>query len=114
MFRGAELVSMSWDDVSVRSDGLVLFVAKSKTDQAGQGQFVYLYHSDDEVLCPMRAVIRLAEFMPEGEPCTGPLFAVLEGADAAISKRTMLVRLHRALQSLGQPSELFGLHSLQP
>ena len=97
----------------MRSEGLVLFVARSKTDQAGQGQAVYVHRSDDEILCPLRAVIRLAEFCPEDVPLQGPLFPVHCGADAAVSKRTMLGRLHEALRCLGEPSQLFGLHSLR-
>ena len=61
LFRGAELVSLTWADVTVRSRGLVIYVARSKTDHAGQGQHVYLHHAEDELRCPLRAVRRLAD-----------------------------------------------------
>lgn len=113
MFRGAEIVDRTWADISVRPAGLVIFVARSKTDQAGQGHFGYLHHAEDEVLCPLRALRRFVDFCPEDRPLRGPVFAVHPGADRAVSKSTMLIRLHRALDAVGQNSELFGLHSLR-
>ena len=105
------MVSLTWADVTVRSRGLVIYVARSKTDQAGQGQYVYLHHAEDELRCPLRAVRRLADLQPGDRPLDGP-FPVHEGAAAPVSKRTMLGRLHKALSAEGYPSELFGLHSL--
>lgn len=113
MFRGAEVVSLTWADVTARDRGLVIFVASSKTDQAGQGQYVFLSCAEDEVLCPLRALRRLAEFQPSDSPLQGPVFPVHQDAAAPVSKRTMLGRLHRALSAEGYPPELFGLHSLR-
>ena len=43
----------------------------------------------------------------------GPVFPVHEGEHRPVSKRTMLQRLHDALLKLGQPSQLYGLHSFR-
>lgn len=117
MFRGSELASLRWEDLSVREGkGLVVFVPASKTDQAGQGQYVFIQaavHEGDSVICPLRALSRLADFAPAGSDLHGPVFAVHQNSERAVSKNTMLSRLHRALHDLGQPSELFGLHSFR-
>lgn len=113
LFRGAEMVSLTWADITVRDRGLVIYVARSKTDQAGQGQYVFVSCAEDEALCPLRAIRRLAEFQPRDCPLQGPMFPVHQDAAAPVSKRTMLGRLHRALAAEGLPSQLFGLHSLR-
>lgn len=117
MFRGSELANLHWEDLSVKPGrGLVVFVVASKTDQAGQGQYVFIQaagHPDDSLVCPLRALSRLAAFAPDDSDLRGPVFAVHQNSEQAVRKNTMLSRLHRALHDLGQPSELFGLHSFR-
>ena len=114
LFRSSELVNMQWEDISVHDDeGLVMSVARSKTDQAMQGHHVFVHSAPehDSVICPLRALHRLAEFQQSG--LSGPVFRVHESVAEPVSKRTMLARLHRSLHALGQPHELFGLHSFR-
>ena len=110
MFRGSELVHMSWEDVTVQQQGVIILVRQSKTDQAGAGQHVFISHSSDPVLCPVTALHRLAEYTAD---LHGPLFAVHQHSFSPVSKQTMLSRLHRALDGLSQPHHLFGLHSFR-
>lgn len=112
LFRGAELVSLCWEDVSFHEEGVAILVACSKTDQAGQGQHVFIHHSEDSLLCPVRVLHRLACFGPSGR-LRGPVFPVHPGAAGPVSKNTMLARLHRSLADLGQAHGLFGLHSFR-
>lgn len=110
-FRGAELVAMQWGDLSLRADGLVILVTRSKTDQAGKGQYVFVHiHASSKVLCPVRALHRLAEFT---DRLVGPVFCVHQDVMQPVSKRTMLARLKRVLHDLGLPDHLFGLHSFR-
>ena len=110
LFRGSELVQLSWGDVSVQQRGVVILVRHSKTDQAGAGQHVFIGTAGDSVLCPVRALVRLADMTAV---LRGPVFAVHHHSPDAVSKATMLSRLHRALRDLDQPHQLFGLHSFR-
>ena len=71
VFRGGELVAMQWEDVVVHAEGLVLLVRKSKTDQAGAGQFVFLHAASQRALCPVRSLNAFAMLTPV---LTGPIF----------------------------------------
>ena len=110
MFRAGELCGLMWEDVSVQSDGLIIYVSRSKTDQAGVGQQVFITACQDSVLCPVRVLARLAE---EVEDVSGPVFTAQHGDSHPVSKRTMLGRLQKAVVSLGYPKDMFGLHSFR-
>ena len=87
----------------------MLLVRKSKTDQAGAGQFVFLHAASQRALCPVRSLNALAMLTPV---LTGPIFTGQLGG-IAVSKVTMLSRLHRLLTDLSRPTQLYGLHSLR-
>ena len=111
LFRGSELVSLQWGDLTVHPDGLIVLVVKSKTDQAGGGQHVFVHkRSDGGVLCPVGALQCLATFTSR---LVGPVFSVHQDMSQPVSKRTMLVRLQAALHALDLPEHLFGLHSFR-
>ena len=112
MLRGAEVAALQWTDVSVEEEGVVLLVRESKTDQAGQGQFVFLHSHADARVCPLRCLHRLSCLSPVGT-LQGPIFKPNQYSQQGLQKSTMLTRLHCRLQSLGLPSPLFGLHSLR-
>ena len=115
MLRGSETAALQWQHISVEQQGIVLFIASSKTDQAGEGQFVFLHSHPDSSICPLRAVHRLSCMTPMGS-LTGPVFKTYQHSSQQLRKATMLTRLHRRLQSIGLPSHLqhmFGLHSLR-
>lgn len=55
-FRRSELAGLRWQDVEVVSDGLVINLHRSKTDQRGQGQRVVIPYGDLK-RCPVRALL---------------------------------------------------------
>ena len=112
MLRGAEIAALRWEHVSIEAQGVVLLVESSKTDQAAQGQFVFLHDHADSGICPLRCLQRLAAMTPAGM-LSGHIFTVHQHSLQPVQKATMLTRLHRRLQQLDAPSSLFGLHSLR-
>jgi hypothetical protein len=42
MFRSSELVGIRWEDVREHRRGLLLYAPRSKTDQAGEGAWVFI------------------------------------------------------------------------
>ena len=55
-FRRSELVSLKWDQVSFATDGIVIKLSRSKTDQTGQGADCVIPFGND-LRCPVRALI---------------------------------------------------------
>ena len=66
----------------------------------------------DSSVCPVHCLQRLCACTPVGS-LPGPVFGTHQHSLQPLRKATMLTRLHHRLQSLGLPSELFGLHSLR-
>ena len=112
MLRGKEIAALHWGDIAVEHRGVVLLIRSSKTDQAGQGQFVFLHSHADSRVCPVRSLYRLSCMTPPGL-LTGPIFRTHQHAHQQLSKSTMLTRLKHRLEALGLPPQLFGLHSLR-
>ena len=56
-FRRVDLVRLRWSDITLKSNGLLVLVRHSKTDQAGRGRSVGIPRGQSEVTCPVRAVL---------------------------------------------------------
>jgi site-specific recombinase XerD len=113
MFRSSELVGISWEDVRERPKGLLLFMPRSKTDQAGEGAWVFIARCAQEKMCPVRAVQRLRRFAcrdRDGQP-VGAVFTAWEGEPEALAKGTVGVRLRKALEEIGMKRwDLYAAH----
>jgi integrase len=71
--RRSELAALDRIDLDVRSDGLVVHITHSKANQDGQElEFVPVETADDPKLCPLRALRRWLELVPDVD--TGPVF----------------------------------------
>lgn len=55
-FRRSELVALKWEHVEFVSDGMVITLLRSKTDQSGEGQTCVIPFGN-ELRCPVRALI---------------------------------------------------------
>jgi integrase len=75
-FRASELVGLNIEQLEFNANGLRIFVARSKEDQAGKGAYVDVPRSDNEATCPVRAVSVWLTHV--GRPM-GPLFRVVRG-----------------------------------
>jgi integrase len=51
--RGCELVALTWDDITFAQEGVLLKIAKSKTDRAGVGAVKLLPKLDEDLICPV-------------------------------------------------------------
>ena len=85
MLRGAELVALQWDDITLQWDrlpretslegaaahtgtatGMSIRIVTSKTDKASKGETILIPAGDDQV-CPVRSVRRLYELRRPGQ-----------------------------------------------
>lgn len=99
--------------------GVLIHVPRSKTDQAGQGAWVFVAECGIEgegLLCPVVALKWLQEFyrLREGSLPEGPVFRSRAGSSDRLSKTTVAVRLRKVLELVGVPSpNLYAAHSLR-
>lgn len=68
-FRRSELVAVKVEDLSFNAQGVDVFLARSKTDQEGQGQSVAILNG--KALLPVQ---RLQEWLDVAEIAEGPVF----------------------------------------
>jgi integrase len=70
-FRRSELVALDVEDVQFSSDGLVVTLRRSKTDQEGEGRKVGIPYGGNPDTCPVRA---LKAWLEAGSIESGALF----------------------------------------
>jgi integrase len=113
-FRRSELAGLSVEDVAVTTDGLVVQIRRSKTDQEGQGREVALPYGFHPATCPVRAY---REWLARGGVVKGPIFREIDRhghiGGKAIHKDSIGPIVKRAAARIGlDPAEYAG-HSLR-
>lgn len=83
-FRRAELVGLDVADLRDDTDGLVVSVRRSKTDQQGLGREVGIPYGSDPATCPVRAV---RHWLAAAGVDSGPVFRSVNKAGRASSAR---------------------------
>ena len=95
---------------------MLIYVPRSKTDQAGEGAWVFIACCEEEAMCPVQALWRLRRLAVQdacGDP-VGPVFTAREGKQQRLRKTTVGVRLRKALEKVGvQDWDLYAAHSLR-
>jgi integrase len=117
IFRSSELVGVTWCDVCfAKEGGALIYVLRSKTDQAGQGAWVFIAACPEEPLMCLVAALRVLRSVMTGSGAAaeGPVFVGQAGHPVGLAKTTVAMRLRKALQALGvQEWELYVAHSLR-
>ena len=119
MLRSAEVKQMDWKHVKFTERGLMLFVPVSKTDQQGEGAWVFMADQPTSALGVVGVMRRLKELAQEPEK--GAVFTArrpktTEAATQAepLTTDTMRARLRKTLQQIGVTDvDLFGFHSFR-
>lgn len=112
-FRRSELVALDVDDLDFRTDGLVVNLRRSKTDQEGQGAQVAIPFGHGDT-CPVHA---LQAWLNHGQIASGPVFRAVSKADRVLDRRltdkaVALVIKRVAAAAEIDPQQLSG-HSLR-
>ena len=55
-FRRSELVNLEYEDIEFVSEGVKIFVKRSKTDQSGEGMTKAIPYFDNENFCPVKTL----------------------------------------------------------
>ena len=102
--RRSELAALRWSDVEPMSEGLIAWVRRSKTDQAGEGRPVAVPRGRG-LACPVRALRELRSRRElDGE-------AGLERRVFECSGRTIARVIKRVAELAGEDPRQFGAHS---
>ncbi len=83
-FRRSELVAILLDDTEFVSEGVKIFVRRSKTDQSGEGMTKGIPYFSNSNYCP---VISLKNWIKEGEIKSGKIFDMSDKNVALIIKK---------------------------
>src|SRR5210317_756773 len=62
-FRRSELVDIEYEDIEFVSEGVKIFVKKSKTDQSGEGMTKAIPYFQNENFCPVKALRQWIDIM---------------------------------------------------
>jgi len=113
-FRRSELVSLTWGQVSFVSDGIIIKLSRSKTDQTGQGADCVIPFGN-ELRCPVRALL---DWRKASQQFEGPIFRRISKtgtvSEAAISGQSVNLILRQLAKASGLPNaDQMSVHSLR-
>ena len=83
-FRRSEIVNIDYDDIEFVSEGLKIFIKRSKTDQSGEGMIKAIPYFDNKSFCP---VLALKYWIDNSEIKSGKLFDISDKSIALIIKK---------------------------
>ena len=83
-FRRSELVNIEYEDLDFVTEGLKIFIKKSKSDQSGEGLIKAIPYFNDENFCPVNA---LKKWLKHSKIKKGKIFNVSDKTVALIVKK---------------------------
>lgn len=113
-FRRSELVSLDISDLQYRTEGMIVRLRKSKTDQFGTGYQKGIPHGQYPDTCPVRAVQAWVRAIGESR---GPLFRRVSKGQKILSPRltdhAVAIIVKNAALLAGLDPDRFSGHSLR-
>lgn len=113
-FRRSELVGMAIADITWVSEGMVLLVRRSKTDQHGEGLKKALPYGQRAETCPVRTLRAWLDALGETD---GPVFRSISKAgrisDRALSDRSVALLIKESALKAGLDPRPYAGHSLR-
>jgi site-specific recombinase XerD len=111
--RRSELAALKVSDLEFTDNGLTIHIRKSKTDQEGAGQAVYINYIKSP-RCPVKSLL---EWMERAEIEGGPVFRSLDRhgnvKDKAITPKVVALVVKRMISELGMDHKAYSAHSLR-
>jgi site-specific recombinase XerD len=101
-FRRSELVNIDYDEVEFVTEGIKVFIKRSKTDQSGEGMIKAIPYFDNKIYCPVLALKNWIEF---SEIKSGKIFEI---SDKGVS---LIIKKYAA--QAGLDSNKYAGHSLR-
>jgi site-specific recombinase XerD len=101
-FRRSELVNIEYEDVEFVTEGVKIFVKRSKTDQSGEGMTKAIPYFTNSNYCPVKS---LNEWFSKSEIKSGKIFDISDKSVALIIKKYVSLA--------GLDPNKYGGHSLR-
>ena len=113
-FRRIELISIDFEDLEFVSEGVKIFIRKSKTDQFGEGMIKGLPYFTNQKYCP---VWHLKKWLEISEIKSGPIFRRfskgLNLGKNRLTDQSVALFLKRYLSNAGIENQNYSAHSLR-
>jgi site-specific recombinase XerD len=114
-FRRSELVALTVDDITHESDGLVICIRRSKTDQTGNGRIIGIpYGCTTAAYCPVRSY---KAWLTRAQISEGPVFRPIDRhghlAHTALTDKSVATIIKRAARGAGIDADPLAGHSLR-
>ena len=113
-FRRSEIVSLNYDDLDFVTEGLKIYIKRSKTDQFGEGSLKGLPHFDNKKYCP---VLSLKNWIEISNINSGPLFRRFSKSSKLLENRlsdqTIALLIKKYLKLAGINNKDYSGHSLR-
>jgi integrase len=113
-FRRSELVSLDIRDITMKREGLIINLRRSKTDQGGAGEQIGVAYGTDVRTCPVRS---LEDWLTRAGVTEGPVFRSVDRhgnlSPRRLTSEVVAMVVKRTLDRLGRDSSLYGGHSLR-
>ena len=113
-FRRIELISIDFEDLEFVSEGVKIFIRKSKTDQFGEGMLKGLPYFDTQNFCP---VWHLQKWLEVSKIQSGPIFkrfskGLILGKNR-LTDQSVALFLKKYLSRAGIENQNYSGHSLR-
>ena len=113
-FRRIELISIDYEDLEFVSEGVKIFIRKSKTDQFGEGMIKGLPYFTNQQYCP---VWHLKKWLEISEIKSGPIFRrFFKGLNLGknrLTDQSVALFLKKYLSNAGIENQDYSGHSLR-
>ncbi len=83
-FRRSELVAVEHEDIEFVSEGVKIYVKRSKTDQSGEGMIKAIPYFSNEEFCPVK---NLKNWISQGNIVSGKVFDISDKSVALLIKK---------------------------
>ena len=101
-FRRSELVNLEFEDIEHVSEGVKIFVKRSKTDQSGQGMIKAIPYFENINFCPVKALKKWVD-----------LIELKKGKIFEISDKNVSLIIKKYANYAGLDSQRYSGHSLR-
>ncbi len=112
--RRSELVALTVEDVEQSTEGLIVTIRRSKTDQEGAGRMVGIPYGSDPHSCPVRS---FRAWLESSQIVEGPLFRPINRhghiATAPLLPKAVALIVKRTAEAAGLDANMFSGHSLR-
>ena len=103
-FRRSELVNVHYDDIEFVTEGVKIFIKRSKTDQSGEGSVKAIPYFDNQEFCP---VVTLKNYVSKKFSNSN------DGKIFNISDKSVALIIKRYAEKAGLDSSKYAGHSLR-